>query len=356
MSTLPVTGRQRQQQPSGAPPQHCATSKASLDVQRVPFVVSVDTEEEGLWKGRYPTRNHTTENLRGLGRFQTLCERFGIPPTYLITAPVLEDKVATREMSAWQEAGTCEVGAHCHPWCNPPLATSEIRVQESFLNNLPEAEQYAKLEWLTERITDQYGKRPTSFRAGRYGFDNTTAECLCTLGYEVDSSVMPLFEYRADHGPDFLNSPETPHWLQLNGKRRLLELPVTAGFTRPGYRRRRTMWQLVRKSPWRQLKLPGILDRTSIASRVKLSPEGYNPRQLRRLIDSRLQEKASVLILMLHSSSLMTGMSQYVPDERHLDNLYRCLEATFEHAINRCKLLPSTLTAAARMLAPAVSA
>lgn len=316
----------------------------------VSFVVSIDTEEEGLWGGRYRVRDNTTENLRGLSRFQALCDRFGILPTYLITAPVLDDAVATRELASWQDAGTCEVGAHCHPWCNPPLPSGDIRASESFLNNLPEAEQHAKLQWLTERIADRFGKSPTSFRAGRYGFAQATAECLGKLGYEVDSSVLPLFEFRSDSGPDFVGSLESPHWLELAGKRRLLEIPVTSGFTRSGFRRRRWLWRLVRRSPWRQMKLPGILDRTAIASRVKLCPEGYKPQQLIQLIDARLRENAQVLVLMFHSSSLRTGMSQYVPDEQHLEQLYHCLEVTFHHAVHRRHLTPATLTAAARSL------
>jgi hypothetical protein len=317
----------------------------------IPFVVSIDTEEEGLWGGRYQAGGNTTANLRGLGRFQGLCNRFGVLPTYLVTAPVLDDPVATAELSSWQEAGLCEVGAHCHPWCNPPLATADVRTQQSFLNNLPEAQQYAKLAWLTEGIADRFGRRPTSFRAGRYGFDLTTAQCLARLGYEVDSSVLPLFEFRSDHGPDFVSSPESPHWLELGGDAKLLEIPVTSGFTRPGFHLRRRLWRGARRSPWREMKLPGILDRTAIASRVKLCPEGYGPHQLIRLIDARLRENARVLVLMLHSSSLTTGMSPYVPDDQHLERLYRCLELTFQHAVERRRLSPATLTTAARSLA-----
>lgn len=356
MSVLPTHTRQRPKRLADKPPEQLQHGEKLLDCQTIPWVVSVDTEEEGLWKDRYPVRDNTTENLRGLSRFQTLCERFGIAPTYLITAPVLDDRVATRELSSWQEAGTCEVGAHCHPWCNPPLAKPEIPVEESFLKNLPQEEQHAKLEWLTERIADRFGRRPTSFRAGRYGFDATTAQCLGTLGYEVDSSVMPLFDFRGEHGPDFRNSPESPYWLKLTGDRKLLELPITSGFTNPGFRWRRSLWQRVRRSPWKHVKVPGILDRIGVASRVKLCPEGYSPVQLRRLIDSRLKEKAQVLILMLHSSSLMTGMSRYVPDDEHLERLYQSLEAAFGHAVHEHKLVPTTLTAAARMLAPVVPA
>ncbi len=58
------------------------------------LIVSVDTEEEGLWGGAYRVFHNTTHNLRGLTRFQMLCERWEVAPTYLVDAPVLEDNTA----------------------------------------------------------------------------------------------------------------------------------------------------------------------------------------------------------------------------------------------------------------------
>ena len=52
--------------------------------------VSLDTEEEGLWGGHFPVRNYTTENLRGIPRFQQPFKKHEIPPTYLVDALVLE--------------------------------------------------------------------------------------------------------------------------------------------------------------------------------------------------------------------------------------------------------------------------
>ncbi len=50
----------------------------------------------------------------------------------------------------------------------------------------------------------RFEKPPTSYRAGRYGFDLTSAEILADLGYIVDSSVLPLHDYRRKKGPDFM--------------------------------------------------------------------------------------------------------------------------------------------------------
>ena len=88
------------------------------------FIVTVDTEEEGLWGGRYPRTGHTVENVRGVVRFQTLCDQYGVRPTYLIDAPVLENEAAAGLLRGLKDNGVAEIGAHMHPWCTPPLSCS----------------------------------------------------------------------------------------------------------------------------------------------------------------------------------------------------------------------------------------
>jgi hypothetical protein len=45
------------------------------------FIVTIDTEGDDIWNG---PREITTCNARYLPRFQELCERFGLKPTYLV--------------------------------------------------------------------------------------------------------------------------------------------------------------------------------------------------------------------------------------------------------------------------------
>ncbi len=312
------------------------------------LIVSVDTEEEGLWGGQYKVENNTTENLRGLPRFQQVCEQLGVPPTYLIDAPVLSNLVAVDQLRLWQDENRCEVGAHCHAWCNPPLTNTVVNSKESYLCNHPAEVQRQKLEWLTEGIAKAMGKRPTSYRAGRYGFDHVSAEILDDLGYVVDSSVLPMHDYRSRGGPNFLMSDRQPHpWFSEESGRKLWEIPVTAGFVAGNYNRRRELWINLRKKPWTSFRLAGIADRLGLTRRVKLTPEGTQISDIVRLIDRCHAEGLSTLVLMLHSSSLAVGYSPYARDAAQLEHLYKRIRESIQYAIERYGYRPVTLTQAA---------
>jgi hypothetical protein len=317
------------------------------------IVVSVDTEEEGLWGGNYKVVGNTTHNLRGLERFQSECEKLSAPPTYLIDAPVLEDRQAIEQLSRWQRDQVCEVGAHCHAWCNPPITLGHVSSHQSYLCNLPQEVQRAKLTWLTERIAQSLGRSPTSYRAGRYGFDRVSAEILDDLGYVVDSSVLPLHDYSSKGGPNFLlESREPSRFFGLDSSRQLIEIPVTAGFVAGDYTRRRNLWIGLRKQPWQTLKLAGVADRLGITRRVKFSPEGTELSDLTRLVDSSHRSGLTTLVLMLHSSSLVVGLSPYSQDAEQLQKLYERLSSIIKYAIGEHGYRPVTLTQAAQNWRP----
>lgn len=312
------------------------------------IVITVDTEEEGLWGGCFAVTGNTTENLRGLARFQAACEELSAPPTYLVDAPVLDDRVATNQLRTWQRENRCEVGAHCHPWCNPPLQANTPTIKETYLCNLPVELQMEKLKWLTVRIGDVMGRAPTSYRSGRYGFDRHTATILDDLGYQVDSSLLPLFDYRRDGGPDFTMSPRKPfRYFGNESERKLIEVPVTSGFTRPGYQCKRKLWTGLRSQPWAQLRLSGISDRLGLTRRVKLSPEKYGIQDLKKLIDASVIDGLTTMVLMLHSSSLVPGMSPYARTDSDLDSFYKTMTSAIAHAMTEHGFRPATLTQSA---------
>lgn len=311
------------------------------------LVITVDTEEEGLWGGQYPVRNCSTKNLRGLERFQATCEKLHAPPTYLIDAPVIEDKQAVKDLKKWQRAGLCEVGAHCHPWCNPPILSETCTSVESYLCNLPAEHQRAKLTWLTRRIAEVVEKAPTSYRAGRYGFSSTSAEILEDLGYVVDSSVIPLHNYSSDGGRNFYDAQREPFRF-FDDRRKLLEIPVTTGFTRIGLRFRAKLFKKLRCKPWSYFRAAGIADRLGIVRRVKLSPEGTHLRDLMQLVDTCHCEGLQTLVLMLHSSSLIPGVSPYVRDSSELEKFYHRFMEIIEYATSQYQYQPMLLTEASQ--------
>ncbi len=81
-----------------------------------------------------------------------------------------------------------------------------------------------KLKNLTEHIESAFGKRPLSFRSGRYGFNENVARVLVENGYLIDSSVTPLLSWDVykgipggNGGPDFVDSDPFPSRFNFPG-------------------------------------------------------------------------------------------------------------------------------------------
>lgn len=321
------------------------------------LIVTIDTEEEGLWAGRYRRTGNTVENIRHVPRFQALCDRFGVRPTFLVDAAVAADDRAVDVLRAIHDEGRCEIGTHLHPWCNPPFEEEDIP-RNSYLCNLPEPLQRAKLLWLTERIEERFGRRPTSFRAGRYGLDIVGARLLAELGYLVDSSVIPFTSYAAESGPDFSDVPLTPYFIggddlriaQNSGS--LLEVPVSLGYNRVDFERAHALRQAA-AAPWlKWLHGVGILDRLGLVRRIKFSPEQAGTAELTQLVDHSLARGAPAMVLMFHSSSLMPGGSPYVRDAAGLERFLARLCDVFEYCLNRRGMAADTMSGFAAQWAP----
>ncbi len=313
------------------------------------LIVTIDTEEEGRWSGSYRRHGNTVENIRHLGPFQSLCDEFGIRPTYLIDTPVVDDDRSAEFFGGLQMDQRCEVGTHIHPWCNPPH-DEEINRRNTFLCNLPESLQRAKLTWLTERIEQRIGRRPTSFRAGRYGLDIAGARILADLGYLVDSSVIPFTNYAAEDGPDFSQAPHIPYLVNGDDLRipqdsgYLLEVPMSIGYSRVEFERAHALQQAVAHSWLRHLRAEGIFDRLGLAHRIKFSPEQADAPDMIRLADNYLARRAPAMVMMFHSSSLMPGGSPYVRSAADLDQFLERIRQTFGHCLHGRKMESRTLS------------
>jgi len=312
------------------------------------LIVTVDVEEEGLWDGKFPQSGNTVQNVRGLGRFQDVCDSFGIRPTYLVTAPVVQNDRSATMLQAVLNADRCEIGAHLHPWCTPPL-DGPVDTRTSFMCNIPEQAQREKLQWLTDEIETRFSTRPTSFRAGRYGLDAVGARLLSELGYGVDSSVVPFFDYSAEGGPDFSTAPYEPYRIAPDDICRpddegiLCEVPVSVGFSQTDFARAHALRRRAAHRLMRPLRTVGILDRLDIARRIKFSPEQADGKRLRQLADAYIANAAPVLVMMLHSSSLLPGFSPYAASPEDLDEIYQRLQATFDYCLNAQSMTTQTL-------------
>ena len=314
------------------------------------LIITIDTEEEGLWSSRFRMTGNTVENIQRVPRFQAVCDRLGIRPVYLVDAPIVQDDRAAGILAEIHSGGRCEIGAHVHPWCNPPL-DDVYDQRESYLCNLPSDLQQAKIEWLTNAITERFGERPVSFRAGRYGLDITGARLLAQNGYLVDSSVIPFTNYSAGGGPDFTNAPWQPYYVgdhDLNHPETagdLLEVPVGVGFNRVNFAGAMKCQRFVGRPPLRWLRLEGVLDRLGIVRRIKLSPEQADTRAMQKLVDCYCAApNHPTMVMMFHSTSLSPGHSPYVCDERELETFLSRIAETVEYAAHKHSAVCCTLS------------
>jgi len=320
-----------------------------ITTTRAKLIVTVDTEEEGLWNGSFRPHGNTVENTGGIERFQAFCDRFNVRPTYLVDTPVVEDERSVGILRDIESSGRCEIGAHLHPWCAPPF-DEQPGGRNSYLCNLPESLQREKLSRLTERIEERFGRRPTAFRAGRYGLDIVGAKILEELGYRVDSSVLAFGDYSSDGGPDYRAFPFVPYRVGPTDLKvpcvegTLLEAPVSAGFSRTNFDRSQSVRQWAENRVFRPFRLVGVLDRLNLVRKIKFSPEQADAARMKQLVDAYASNGAPCMVMMLHSSSLVAGLSPYAADDRTLDGLYRDLQAAFEHCLERHGMIGETLT------------
>lgn len=302
------------------------------------FIITIDTEGDNQWDHG---RDLTVENIKYIPRFQALCEEYGMKPTYLVTSEVCQDVFAKDLFTNYLLKGHAEVGAHLHSWTTPPFLRGdgfrENDPSHAFASELPYDLLLEKIANLTGQITGSFGKRPTSFRSGRYGFNENVARALIANSYVVDSSVTPFVSW-AKHsgipggngGPDFLDFPVTPFHFKVDGGT-LVEIPITIMPTGFPLRNSIKLAQYYFRNVDQSFALR-ILRKLFYSNQpVWLRPvPGTNLSHLSRLIDVTIARKLPFIIMMFHSSELMPGCSKYRPDSNSIEELYELLSGVFK--------------------------
>ena len=279
------------------------------------FLVFVDTEEEFDWT--QPRRRDATATtaVAALPTAHRYLAGQGIAPTYLVDYPIASDPVAIGVMRPWLEAGACAIGTQLHPWVNPPH-DEPLTVANSFVGNLPETLERAKLDALTACIEDAFGTRPRIYRAGRYGVGGATARLLEEAGYRLDVSVRALFDYSAEGGPDFSRHVVAP--CRVGPARGLLELPLTSVYV--GAARGLGSWLYPAAGKARLAR--GLLSRSGLLGRIALTPEGTPLSDALRAIRTLLDDECRLLSISFHSPSVEPGHTPYVRDLADLRTFY----------------------------------
>jgi len=176
------------------------------------LLVSIDTEEEGLFGSHYPTGNWQVGHLAELPRLQSLLDRFGVRPTYQVTTPVVRDRLGSGYLKQFLDEGRCDIGAHLHPWATEPVAEPADHAH-SMPCMLPIETVRRKLTTLTRQIRERFGIQPVTYRSGRYGSAARHTPVLLELGYRIETSVCPFVSHADVGGPDYFNAPWQPYGL-----------------------------------------------------------------------------------------------------------------------------------------------
>lgn len=314
------------------PPSHSARAAFASDFgQRT--LLTVDTEEEFDWNGPFQSSGHTLDHIPQIARFQSFCEELNVSPLYLVDWPIATDPTAVEIIGDAVKRGTAEVGIQLHPWVNPPF-DEQVNERNSFAGNLPHELELAKFTALRDQIESAFGTKPLSYRAGRYGLGEHSAEMLKRAGVRVDTSVRTLFDYSHQHGPDFSRHPASPYW--VDDGHNLLEAPVTSVY-----------WGMLRQLgiPLQrfQRRVPtfyAAFSKFRLLERIALTPEGVTAEEAIRGIDIALDEGLPLLVLSFHSPSLAPGYTPYSRTADDVERLYDWFRAVYGYLAQRS--IPAT--------------
>jgi hypothetical protein len=301
------------------------------------FIITIDTEGDNQWDHG---RTLTVENIRYVPRFQKLCERYLISPTYLVTSEICEDSYAREIFTEYISTQKAEIGAHLHSWTTPPFLDSdgyrENDNNHAFASELPRDLVAEKIKNLTCQIEKSFGKRPSSFRSGRYGFDRNLAEILTQNGYLVDSSVTPFVSWE-EHpgipggkgGPNFIDNLPFPTMYNF-GSGSLVEIPITILPTRFPLNKNLIVARKYFKNVNDNLVLRGFRKMFFRTQPLWLRPTpDMDIRMFNELLNETVNKRLPFIVMMFHSSELMPGCSRYRPDVESIEKLYELLEAFF---------------------------
>jgi hypothetical protein len=305
------------------------------------LLVGIDTEGDNQWDAA-ARANQRFENIYALPRLHALFAHHGVRPTYVITHPVATDPRSAEVLRALRDGRDCEIGAHHHVWETPPCTAEDVR-RHAYAANLPLVQFEQQLASLTSAIETAVGARPISYRSGRFGFSSAHVPALERLGYQVESSVAPLFYEGHKNGPDFVEAPLRPYFLAYDsattpGSSNVLEVPVSAALSR---RLPRRLQYLYARAP-RPYTTKRVLRKLGIAHVRWLRPSYSSLDDMIALGRDLAEAHEPVLNLLFHSSEAIVGGSPYNRTEAELASFCDRLERFFEFARKELHAVPAT--------------
>ena len=299
----------------------------------------VDTEEEFDWNAGFSRQATSVTCIRDVARLQAVTARYGVKPTYVIDYPIATDPVAAGVFGALVDEGACTIGAHLHPWVNPPFLET-VCAANSYGCNLEPGLERRKIAALKEAIGERLGIDARVYKAGRYGFGSSTARTLEALGFDVDLSVNPCMDFTADGGPSFTTMDARPS--TFGRSRTLVEIPCTTGFVGIARTAGRALHGLASTPVGTWTHLPGVLVRLGVLNKVMISPEGFTFDEMRALALQLYADGVRTFSLTLHSPSLAAGHTPYAATAGDVNRLLATIDRFLEFFFDTLRGVPAT--------------
>ncbi len=267
------------------------------------LAVTIDVEEEGLFRGRYDQRETSIENIARLVSLDPIFREWGVRPTLLLTYPVARNARCGDLLNELRERWNGEIGAHLHHWNTPPFVDlPHIDPVPSDL--LPKELLASKLENLLSSIRF-IGASPTSFRMGRFNMGPRMFAVLQNAGVLVDSSVAPMRHYYG--GPGHLAARTDPYFPDpgnpLNeGNSMVLEVPITILPVFQGVEVLVEKWRR-----WGPISEKWASHFAMYLGSLAAQPMWTGFRRLQAAVRMHASRGGEVLTVFFHSSELMPG-------------------------------------------------
>jgi hypothetical protein len=287
------------------------------------LAIVVHTEEEFNWDGGFYRSNDKVTHGQELIEF---CEdminvggKVTLAMDYAFVSSIQGQQVIAHFKH--QQNTAIEFATHLHPWVNPPFNDDKdiIREYDSYPGNLPKEEECRKLKTLTDIIEAKVGYKPTTYLAGRYGVGKNTYQTLSELGYTTDLSISPFANFTHQKGPDFSQYDN-----QVIHKNKIKCIPHTTGYISHIGAFANYLNKDTNTLPKLNNSFIGkVLLRFLGVKRVRLSPEGFTLKEMKKLTVSLINIGVSEFIFSFHSPSVKVGLTPYTQTNTHVNELKR---------------------------------
>lgn len=289
------------------------------------LIIVIDTEEEFDWSQPPERNNIAVSAMSKIHLVQDVFNEYGIVPCYVVDYPIASQEDAYAPLKEFLDNKQCEIGAHCHPWVNPPF-DEQVTISNMYPGNLGYDTEKNKIAQLQQQIAQSFEIQTEIYKAGRYGVGENTTRILEELGFSVDLSICSAFDYRSDGGPDFSDSLTEPYWFGTNNK--LLEIPLSGAFVGLAGSLSKTLYNI--SGHLNKIKARGVLSKLSIVDRLMLSPEGYTTQEHIKLTRFLMNNGVRTFTWNFHSPTVVPNMTMYTSNNKQVEQFLDSFRRYFD--------------------------